>query len=565
MDIKSMVSLGVGPSQLIAELCDELGVVDRINENITWHPSYRTLSPGTHVKALMINILCGRTPLYRVEEAFEGLDVEQLFGAGHKASDFNDDALGRTLDLIADAGCWNVYSKFSISAVNKLGLPLSSMHNDTTSFSFHGEYKDAGELEVTYGYNKDNRPDLKQIVIGLGVTPERLPLLGTIDNGNKDDKTWNREFIDKLRSMLSEEQWSELTYVADSALVTPGNIAKLAGDGGSYFVTRLPDTYQLGKELKEKAIADHKWDALGQMTDQEKSASYLAQSYTQTLYGHKLRFIVIHSSHLEKQQFATIERQIEQERKKVQEQLSRLEEERFACMHDATARLELVVQTNKWKWHTTEWTVESEMFIKPREKRGRPKAGEQPEEGTRYFIKLMSIQEKDDVITKKREQLGLFILVTNREENEAWPNKRVLQTYKGQESAETRFRLLKDPAILDAVYLKKTERIEALVTVFIMAIFVYGVLEWRVREAMKNETEALLIPGKKKSFTPTGEMLLLMLKRIQIILITLEDGQVIRRLSDHIDPQVKRVLRLAGYDETIYKKSNKTEKLTVEG
>ncbi|MCD9026194.1 hypothetical protein [Cohnella silvisoli] len=54
-------------------------------------------------------------------------------------------------------------------------------------------------MRITHGYNKDGRPDLKQIVIGLGVTPERIPLIGKAENGNQDDKTWNHEFIQKLR------------------------------------------------------------------------------------------------------------------------------------------------------------------------------------------------------------------------------------------------------------------------------------------------------------------------------------------------------------------------------
>ncbi|HHY61916.1 MAG TPA: DUF4277 domain-containing protein, partial [Firmicutes bacterium] len=37
-------------------------------------------SPGTHVLAMMVNILMGRTALYRVEEFYDNLDVPFLFG-----------------------------------------------------------------------------------------------------------------------------------------------------------------------------------------------------------------------------------------------------------------------------------------------------------------------------------------------------------------------------------------------------------------------------------------------------------------------------------------------------
>jgi len=122
---------------------------------------------------LIINILCSRTPLYRVEAFYEQLDVERLFGSGRKASDFNDYTLARALDVLHEAEGWKVYSSLALASLKHLGLPLTTFHNDTTSFSVYGNYPDTDDLRITHGYNKDGRPDLKQIVIGLGVTPKR--------------------------------------------------------------------------------------------------------------------------------------------------------------------------------------------------------------------------------------------------------------------------------------------------------------------------------------------------------------------------------------------------------
>lgn len=166
-----MVSIAAGPSQLIAALIDEIGLETLINEAVEWHPSYCKVSPGMHVKAMVINILCSRMPLYRVSEFYHELDVEQLFGSAYTAADFNDDALARTLDRLYDAQSWKVYSQLALSVLRHVGLPLEVVHSDTTSFSLHGDYLDQEDLNITYGYNKDGRPDLKQIVSGLGVTP----------------------------------------------------------------------------------------------------------------------------------------------------------------------------------------------------------------------------------------------------------------------------------------------------------------------------------------------------------------------------------------------------------
>lgn len=244
--------------------------------------------------------------------------------------------------------------------------------------------------------------------------------------------------------------------------------------------------------------------------------------------------------------------QVAKERAEIAKQLETLTAQPFACVTDAEAALASFRKKHKWKWHTCQWTIESETYHKRRATRGRPKAGTVPEEGIQYRIHGTEPVLEQAILAEQRSRLGMFVLVTNRLEKESWSDHRLLQTYKGQDAAETRFRLLKDPAILDAVYLKTPHRIEALGIVFVMALMVYGVLEWRVRENMKRETEPLILPGKRKSFTPTGEVLLAMLKVVQVILIRMEDGTLIRQLDSDTKEIKKRVLRLAGFAPSIY-------------
>lgn len=175
-------------------------------------------------------MLCDREPLYNVQHYFEGQDVEMLIDSDVKAEDIYEYALARALDALFQANPWKVYSTLSITTCNNLGISLGRLHNDTTSYSVCGEYntpekkeKSDGspkDLEITYGCSKHHRPDLKQIVLGMSVTPERIPVLAIVENGNNNDKTWNLAFIQKLRAMLSKEEWDQLLYQVDSALMT---------------------------------------------------------------------------------------------------------------------------------------------------------------------------------------------------------------------------------------------------------------------------------------------------------------------------------------------------------
>ncbi|WP_280516936.1 DUF4277 domain-containing protein [Lederbergia sp. NSJ-179] len=60
-----ILTLDVGPSQLIAKFCDEIHLEEIINEQVTWDKARCGLSPGTRIKALIINILCKGNPLYK--------------------------------------------------------------------------------------------------------------------------------------------------------------------------------------------------------------------------------------------------------------------------------------------------------------------------------------------------------------------------------------------------------------------------------------------------------------------------------------------------------------------
>lgn len=128
-----VLTLDVGPSMLLSKLMDEIRFEEIINESLTWDRERCSLSPGTRLKALALNILCEGNPLYKVNEFFEKQDVELLFGPDTTAGQFNDDALGRALNYLYEATPWKVYTPVALSALNRLGIVLSLLHNDTTS------------------------------------------------------------------------------------------------------------------------------------------------------------------------------------------------------------------------------------------------------------------------------------------------------------------------------------------------------------------------------------------------------------------------------------------------
>jgi transposase len=73
---------------------------------------------------------------------------------------------------------------------------------DLTSTYVEGEAEQ--NPKARYGYSRDGRPDCKQVVIALVMTPTGLPLAYEVMAGNTSDKSTLRTFLDKIESMYGK-------------------------------------------------------------------------------------------------------------------------------------------------------------------------------------------------------------------------------------------------------------------------------------------------------------------------------------------------------------------------
>lgn len=57
----------------------------------------------------------------------------------------------------------------SLAAADKFAVKRETAHLDSTSFHVDGTYgkSEPGAIEITYGYSRDHRPDLKQFIMNL--------------------------------------------------------------------------------------------------------------------------------------------------------------------------------------------------------------------------------------------------------------------------------------------------------------------------------------------------------------------------------------------------------------
>lgn len=508
-----------GATGLILSLCNEIKLVEHINHAVTWDEKQWKVSPGQHILAMIINTLCGRVPLYRVEKFYEDQDVEGLFGVGRKAEDFNHFALGRALDTFYEAGSKSIFTALTLRNLLNGSAPLQFAHGDTTSKVMYGDYGDKGDpdtLKITEGYSKDKRFDLKQIVMGLVTIGCGMPLLGNINDGNLDDKTWKGELVDTMASALNPDQIRRLVYVADSAFFTESNV-KNAHIKGLRFISLISENHKLRKHCIEQILQNSQMTSLGCLSDQKNTSEYHLQEISQDYHGIPLRCSVVYSTHLAKQKKETFARQLQKEQAQLAKASEELSVREFACTKDAQKAWEKFEHTYRKSSFPLSSIIESITRPKRRDKRGRPKKNETPETETVYTLKVEITSVPPDIIEEQERRMGYFVLATNHSDASELPADQVLREYKQQSSVELRFKFLKDPMFVDSLFLKTPERIEALGYVLLIALFIYMTLEERIRTAIKQQNIRLQPVRGWHTSKPTAKQVILMLEHIVTI------------------------------------------------
>jgi len=139
------------------------------------------------------------------------------------------------------------------------GLDIVLTHSDTTSVSVEGVYpmneddetsiqSPSEELfRINHGHSKDYRSDLKPFKIGLSVQEDGFPISGDLLSGNASVQKWNPRTVEELSSMLSENGYEDVIFLADSALISTESLHNFALRN-IQFISRIPETFnQLGR------------------------------------------------------------------------------------------------------------------------------------------------------------------------------------------------------------------------------------------------------------------------------------------------------------------------------
>jgi transposase len=511
---------------IVSGIYDELEIGKVIDEVLPKFGQHK-LAHSIVVKAMILNCLgFVDSRLYMYSQYFETLPVERLLGSEISASDLTDDVLGRTLDEIYEANSTQLFMKLALKMMGIVNIRTQLLQCDTTNFSVYGDYKHIdgnSAIEITYGHAKDGRDDLQRFGLGIITNQYGIPLFAKAYSGNASDKETIIEAMKKLQENITFPD--DVYYIADSALYSDYNIKSMRE--GMKWITRVPSTLKLSKDL---LISDLEFK---QGTDPRYSFYETIVEYG----GIEQKWVVVHSSEMQKRRDVTFEKKIKRIVKEAQKELKNLTKIEFSCEEDARAALE------RWKKENPYFLLENVeiLTVSTREngKRGRPKKDEKL---IVHYVVTAEAVRNDEITLNEKEHQGRFIIASNDLNLDA---EKMLDYYKNQSKVEKGFRFIKDKSFrVSEVYLKKPQRIEALSMVMVLTLMVYSIAEWKLRERLKETGETILDQVKKQTQKPTLKWAFILMRGITEVKIEI-DSKVVTQIAN-MDEVKDKIIRLMG-------------------
>ena len=467
------------------------------------------VSTSDCVAVIMCGVFLGHHDLWRMSERLAPYDMATIMqDREFNLAEFPEERLAKALDDLYDADLDRLMTGIALQAIEQFRLGTEFLHFDTTSLSFFGAYEseDFCSLShgsgrpplVTYGYSKDHRPDLKQIMFGSLVSRDGgVPLYGKALDGNRSDSESAAEFFQKVRSLVRDPK--EVCCVADSKGWC-GTVLALVQREGLRLLSRLPRHHRLHREImaqqcpvterveragkKGTKEADY-YEISGFDVDEVLKVEIPSEDPTGTTHRQTLsvpaRAVRVFSSALLRQKLGTLARTRESESKAAHKQMAAWQAVAYACAEDAerAAQRHLTeVEFTTLNLHASVQEIEGPF----KRGRGRPRKSSEPALDTErhYRIIYATVPAAESEVTQRLRQAATFIQIRTR--NPGWQitDAEMIDNYRSQYVCEHGFSWLKSgggPKGINPIYLATPKRIAALCFLYLIGLMVYSLIQ----------------------------------------------------------------------------------------
>ena len=543
----------LGPLPLINHFIERIGVHETLSRHVA-SDARCAISHASALGVLVRSIIVEREPIYRQHETVHGF-ADGMFGIGARdMKHLSDDRLGRALDRLFDADRTALLTELVLAVGQRFGVRLEELHNDSTTVSFCGSYRSAAGRRIrarsapaiTYGHSKAHRPDLKQLLFILTMSADgNVPVAFRCADGNASDSVTHIETWNTLKTVAGR---SDFLYVADSKLCSRENMDHIERAGGR-FVTVMPRS-RLEDAQFRKWIQTHTpewtlvWDRPNpRYSEGPRDCWYVQRSALPSMEAWSI--VWVWSTVLTLRQHARRLRNIAAAVEELQRLRQRLasSKTRLRGAPEIDEQIKLIVGRHHVSRYLLVRRIVREEHVFKQARRGRPG----PDTAYRKITKRRFDVQWDtdqEAIAYDRKSDGMYPLMTN---DRALTAAQVLEAHKGQPMIEKRFEQIKNVNEIAPVFLKNEGRIEALFTLYAIALLVQALIERELRQAMTRQgvAELPIYPEQRQCAHPTTEQVLR--------LFSLAERHQLRRLGRTVQlfdlsltPLQRQVLALLG-------------------
>lgn len=461
---------------LVAAIVKKFNISGRIDKLIPKTSNNQKISHADGILAMIYQGLgFGDGRLYFAKEFMSNKPLEKLFGKEDLSSDlFNDDVLGAALDAIFSYGPTKFFSNIAFQILSENGMMSRFAHMDSTSHSFQGrKYKKQkdSDIKVNYGHSK-GRADLPQIVQILATTEGGIPFWSSTHSGNSSDKNLFPESITAIQNYLREVQ-SELDigFVADSALYKKEFL--LNKSISCDWMARVPESIKAAKSLVSQNHKQVEWTKI------DKDLKY--KEYPVTYGNIKQRWIVVNNRESRYKELATFEGNLKKEEALVTKSVNLVMAKTFTSYSEAHLAAKVIIRNHPY--------FEFSKTILGRIKKGK---GKRPRSAKGFKLHL-TFNQNIELIDNLKNRKGKFIIATNDLDSIALSSEKIVEIYCGRTpNMEGCFKLLKNPSLrLNQIFLKRVDRIQALLAVMTLCLFINRLGQVELRQSLAKTKETL--------------------------------------------------------------------------
>lgn len=466
--------------------------------------------------------------------------------------DFTDDRLGALLDKYSDEAQWDAFE----SAHNRGLIQVYSL--DTASEPIRldamiAQSFRAPDEDFKLGYAKQHRADLPQLKVMLAtVDPLAMPLVSAIAPGNETDDVLYVPVIEKVIANLGS---SGQLFVADAKLGSLSNRAYVESQGQYYLCPlgkKQCSPAQLQAYLKDKPAELSKvFTDKGGQSQLQAQAFEVSEQMHFPEYGISWteRRIVVHSTRWAEQQKASLDQRMDKAKEILGSLLERKQGKKvLSSKAEIQAKAEQIMDKQRVKG-LIEIQLEEHVERIPVRKYGNKPAGFK--EQRRFSL---HVQDCKQALAQYRQNLGWRVYACNAPMERLSTTQAVI-CYRQEYRIEHKFNeLLNKVTALMPVFLKKPNRVKALIRLLLLALKFVSLIQHQARRELNATGQYIkeLYPGNpgRKTDQPTTKMLLEAFQNITLVVLPMQ-GQSIIKITD-LKPIQLQILELLKIPPDIY-------------